>query len=245
MNKLLSTLDIKDHVYGQITSATIKAGFWTLTTTQDVDADRNYYSKAWHRSHGPKFTVYNRSITLSRKHGRGVMTRSVNIDSWSGDYLAKAVIELGLTPKHPKLPLSVRLNKAYDAKLIKIIRGHKIYSRTLLGEHCDYVIIAPMGTVYHDSIYKNLVKGLYKKVRAAASRVNFGDGLVNWDACRKLGFCKEGISSFCSDFGFNPKKEYSPSEIEKAVRNNPSIAAPYLAELKTLAAAYNYVVAEL
>jgi hypothetical protein len=245
MNKLTLALSIKDHAYGSITKSTATAGVWTLTTTQVVEEDRNYYSKSWHRSHGPKFTVQSRAITLSRKHGRGVMSRSVSLDSWSGDYIAKAVNELGLAPKHPKLPLSVRLNKAYDAKLIKTLRGHKIYARTLLGEHCDYVIIAPMGTVYHDSVYKNLVKGLYKKIRAAASRVNFGDGLVNWDACRKLGFCKAGISSFCSDFGFNPKKEYSPSDIEKVVRNNPALAMPYLAELKTLATAYNYSVTEL
>lgn len=242
MNKFLTALDIKDHNYGRTTTAKTSLRMWTVTTSQYVDSSRTYYSKSWHRSYGPKFTVTDRKITLSRKHGKGILTRTLNLNSWTGDYLARAVNELDLAPKKSKIPLSIRLNKAYDAKLHKVIRDHKIYSRTLLGEHVDYVIVAPLGTTYHDFNYKTLIKGLYKKIRAQRKKTNFGDGIIDWDVCRELGFCKEGIKEFCTIFVLNTKSKYAPAQIEAAIRKNPTHAAPFMAELKTLATAYNYPV---
>ncbi|MGO3848698.1 MAG: hypothetical protein ACTJIB_10505 [Pseudoalteromonas prydzensis] len=224
----------------RIQSAMAELGSWQIKTTQTVDENWNFYSKSWHRSHGPKIEVYGRKITFTRKHGRGQIVKTLDLNSWAGNFIEKAIVELGLEPKKPKFPLSIRLHKAFDAKLIKTIRGHKIYERTLLGQAVDYVIVAPLGTTYHSSNYKDLFKGLFKKIRAAKARIDFGEGLVDWTACRKLGFCKEGIKEFCSTFGFDLKGSYSPSEIESAVRKNINAATPFMPELRVLADAYNH-----
>lgn len=238
MSKLLEILDIHDHSYGSVTSATAQVGNWTITTSQDVDADRNYYSKAWHRKYGAKYTVSERQITFARPHGRGTLTKTMELASWSGDYVARAVIELGLAPKKPKFPLSIRLNKAYDALFLREKRGYKFYARTLLGEIVDYVIVSPMGMTYHDDVESNLIKGLHRKIRNQARKLR--SDMVDWAACKKLGFCDSGIKAFCDIYGFNTRSIYAPEEIEREVRKSPELAAPFLSELMILAKAVNY-----
>lgn len=238
MPKLLKSLDIHDHNYGKMTSATAAVGNWTITTSQDIDANRNYYSKAWHRKYGAKFTVSNRQITFTRPHGRGTLTKTMKLKSWSGDYVARAVIEFGLEPKRPKFPLSIRLNKAYDATFLREKHGFKFYARTLLGEVVDYVIVSPLGTTYHDDIENNLTKGLRKKIKNRARKLR-GE-LIDWTVCKKLGFCDSGLKEFCNLYGLNTRSIYTPEEIERVIRKRPKLATPFLSELKTLARAVNY-----
>ncbi|MGL5468584.1 MAG: hypothetical protein ACRDCT_10440 [Shewanella sp.] len=240
LNQIKAKLDIKDHNYGRITHGTAQLGKWEVTTSQWIDEDRNCYSKKWHRMFGAKYTVSKRAITFKCKHGKGFITKTVELNSWAGNYLEKAIVAAGIAPKKPKTPLSVRLNKAYDATLIKTLRGHRIYQRTLLGVPVDYVIVAPMGTTFHSDKYSDLIRGLYTKIRAAANNVKFSETAVDWNACKKLGFCNEGIKEFCKAFDLNYNGKYSVDQIAAKVRKNLKLAAPFYAELKTLAAAYNY-----
>ena len=120
-------------------------------------------------------------------------------------------------------------------------RGYKFYQRTLLGKPVDYVVISPFGMTYHDSNKSNLLSGLRTKTRAQAAKMP-DNQLINWSVCKKLGFCNEGITAFCDDFGLSAKKTYHAKEIERAVRSKIDLVAPYLAELKTLANAVNYPV---
>lgn len=237
LSQIKSALDISQT---RSSWAKITLGNWTVTTDQHIDEDWDYYSKGWHRSHGPKISISNRRITLSRPWGRGTQTKSISLTSWAGNYLEKAIVELGLAPKKSKLPLHVRLHKAFDAKLIKTVRGHKIYQRTLLGQPVDYVIVAPFGTTFHADKYSDLIKGLYRKIRSIKGNLKLGNDFVDWKACKKLGFCDAGIKSFCNDFGFNINQSYTCSQIEQKIQQNPSAAAPYLPELKQLAEAFNY-----
>ncbi|QIR16666.1 hypothetical protein [Shewanella aestuarii] len=242
LSEIKSKLDIKDHNYGRLTAEEIKLNTWTVKTHQDIDEDRNCYSKGWHRKYGPKYTVIGRYVTFSRKCGRGVTSKRVYVNSWSGNYLENAVVEAGLEPKNSTLPLTIRLHKAFDAKLIRTVRGFKIYERTLLKAPVDYVIVSPMGVTYHDDKKANLLKGLFKKIRASANGVKFAAEKVSWKDCKKLGFCDAGIKSFCDDFGLSIKNAYTPRQIEEAVRKCPSLASPYINELRVLANAYNYSV---
>jgi len=145
-------------------------------------------------------------------------------------------------PKKPNAPLRIRLNEAYDAKLVDTKRGYKIYSRTLLGQHHDWVIESPLGMTYHDVDRVNLIKGLHKKIRNQSRKIS---GAIDWDKCRSLGFCKEGIRQFCADFGFDIKSAYTPLEIHTRVKQNAQKAVPYLRELKILADAVGYNAPEL
>lgn len=226
----------------QIEERSITAGAWTITASQEVDKDWHYYSKAWHRSHGPKITISDRKLTFQRKHGAGVMKRSVDLESWAGDFVANAIASLGLGPKKSTTPLRIRLNAAYNAKLIEKKRGYKIYSRTLLGQHHDWVIESPLGMIYHDADRGNLVKGLHKKIRNQSRKIS---GAIDWKKCRSLGFCEAGIKQFCADFGLSIKAAYSPLEIHTRIKQDIEKALPYLHELKILADAVGYTAPEL
>lgn len=226
----------------QIRERSIIVGAWTITSNQDVDKDWHYYGKAWHRSHGPKVTVSDRKLTFQRKHGAGILKRVVELSSWSGDFVANAIVSLGIEPKKPTTSLRIRLNKAYNAKLIEKKRGYKIYSRTLLGQHHDWVIESPLGMIYHDADRGNLVKGLHKKIRNQSRKIS---GAIDWKKCRSLGFCETGIKQFCADFGLSIKSAYSPLEIHTRIKQDIQKAIPYLHELKILADAVGYNVPEL
>lgn len=241
LSAIKAALNIQNHNYGRVTDASVVVGCWEIKTKQNIDEDRTFYSKKWHRTYGAKFTVSDRAINFRRKHGRGFIVKTVSLNSWAGNYIENAIVAAGLAPKKTDIPLAVRLHKAFDAVLIKTMRGHKIYQRTLLGQPVGYVIVAPMGTTYHSDNYNELIRGLYKKIRAASATKIAGD-MVDWSACKALNFCSAGIAAFCETFGLDPKKSYSLGHIEKVIRANLSAAAPFRAELLTLAAAYNYSV---
>jgi len=223
------------------TFSSIQVGAWTITTEQDIDEDRNYYSKAWHRQYGPKRTISNRRITFERPWGKGTRSVTHPLKSWSGNFVEAAIVAEGLAPKKAHTPLSVRLSKAYDAALIAEKRGYKIYRRTLLGKAFDWVIVSPLGMTYHDADRSKLVQGLHEKIRHQTRKLK---GLIDWTACKKLGFCDSGIREFCSIFGLSPKESYTPQEVEAAVRQKPECAAPFVAELCTLSKSIGYNVAE-
>lgn len=209
-------------------------GNFCIAASQSVNKDWNFYSKAWHRSHGPKTTIDDRTLSFTREFRGKLKTVSVPVAAWRGDFLAKAVIELGLAPKKSRYSLRIRLNAAYDAKKLSVKRGYTIYSRTLLGDHVDYVIESPLGMIYHDVYRKRLIKGLHNKIRAQARKL---EGLIDWATCKKLGFCTQGIRSFCDDFGFHEDGAYTLREIESAVKKYPRRAVPYQAELLALSKA--------
>lgn len=215
----------------------IKLGIWTIKIHYQEELDWNYYSKAWHRAHGPKRTIYDREIVFSRQFRGKEQKKYINLESFRGNIVENAILAHGLEPKRSKHSLKIRLHKAYDSKLIDEKRGYRIYSRTLLGEHIDYVIQSPLGMVYHDKYRENLVKGLHKKIRHQSRKLK---GLIDFKFCKKLGFCDEGIKSFCSIFGFDLKGSYTPEEVENAVKQNLSAASPFVSELRTLANALGY-----
>jgi len=234
--KLTNELNIMNHKYGQVESKSMEWGVWTITTLQDVTADRECYSKGWHNKFGPKYSVENRQIELKRKYGRGYQRLCVDLNSWAGDYVVKAVNELNLGPKKSKIKLKVRLNKAFDAKLTKELRGYKFYQRTLLGEIYDYVIESPEGVLYHDDNYNNLITVLRIKVSQMRSKLpKFSSRtLINLKLCKQLGFCNAGVAEFCSQFNLDLSSSYYFYEIITKVQQNKKEALPFISELNML-----------
>lgn len=224
----------------KISSFSVNHGKWRIETSQVVDKDWDFYSKSWHKAHGPKITISDRKVTFTKPHGKGFIKKEVELESWAGDFIARAVIDEGLAPKSD-CPLNIRLSMAYDAVLVKSFHGYKIYSRKILGEHQDWVIVSPLGITYHDADRKNLISGLHKKIRNSTKNI-FGD--IDFKKVRKLGFCKEGILAFCHDFELDIKGIYSADQIYRKVKENFGKAGKYLAELKILANAMNYKVPE-
>ncbi len=223
-------------------SATVKIGKWTVESYQDGEWNNDKYAKSWHRIYGGVFEINTRQLIFTKPHGRGKIKRVINLSGWRGDFLARAVIEAGLAPKESKYSLKIRINKAFDAKLLYTKRGYKFYSRTILDDHADYVIESPMGMIYHDDDKSKLIAGLHKKIRNQTLKLR--GKLIDWKKCKALGFCDSGIKSFCDTFGFSIRGKYTTDQIEHAVRNNINAAAPFVRELKILSEAIGYKVAE-
>lgn len=223
---------------------TADLGRWQVTATESVSLDWEYYSKSWHRTHGPRRAVESRTVEFRSAAGA---RRVVHPDAWRGDWLARACLDAGLVKakRKTRAPLSVRLNCAYDAELVREVRGHKIYQRTLMGTPVDFVIVSPMGLTYHDEDRKQLIPGLRAKLRCSLKRAKLpGTTRITWALCKKLGFCDAGIRAFADAFGLDTNAEYSPEQIEARVRSNPATAAPFLPELRILADAIGHPVAE-
>jgi len=239
---LSNKLNISDHNQCRNSQKIIEEGKWIITTSQTFLEDWNFYSNSWHRQFGPKVTVRNKKIEFKRKWGKGFQRLEVDLNSWSGDFVAKAVRKLKLEPNKPKFNLKIRLDKAYDAELLGIKRGYKFYQRTLIGIPCDYVIESPSGVIYHDDNYENLTKGLRKKIKKTSQPPlkPKRQTIVNWHTCKVLGFCDQGIFAFCSAFDLDSDDDYKVSEIFSRVLNNKELAQPFLAELQTLARSVNY-----
>lgn len=211
---------------------------WWYRRVEHTEEDWEKYSKAWHRAYGPARTVTGRTVTFARMVGSSKERHVVNLSTWGGDWLARAVVEAGLAPKMPAVPMAIRLHAAYDAVLVDDRHGYQFYRRTLLGAPIDWVAIAPLGTTYHAATKKEALRGLHQKVRSAKLRLS--GRLIDWAKCRALGFCESGILAFCETFGLNCRGAYTPEEVEAAVRAKADRATPYLAELRTLASAVGY-----
>jgi hypothetical protein len=204
-------------------------GGWTVTAWQEVEKNWKFYSKAWHRAHGPAITVTGRFVRFTSPTGK--RTKTVELEGWRGNWQVKALLAAGLV-KPRKGQMNIRLNEAFDIKHIESRRGYKLFERTLKGEHVDYCVVSPLGMTYHAASWAECLKGLKQKRRAQERKAT---ATIDWSFCRGLGFCQDGIKEFCSVFGFNLKDSYTPLEVYQAVIANPSAAKPFESELRTLA----------
>lgn len=227
--------------YSSVPSETQKLptiGGWKVIAWQEETQDWNFYSKSWHRSHGPKTTITGRFVKFVSPSGKKIKT--VELDSWRGNWQLKAIVEAGLV-KPQKGQMNIRLNEAFEVKKVGKKHGLTFYVRTLKCEIFDYCVVSPMGMTFHAESPIACVKGLKIK-RAALKRRE--TTTINWSFLKTLGFCDSGIKEFCSVFGFNLKDSVTPDEVYDRVKLNPSAAEPFLSELRTLAQAIGFNVPE-
>lgn len=233
MKALIATPNSKNY------TTLLTLGAWSVKAEENGSWNNNKYSKAYHRKFGGVWEVDSRTVHFSRPWGKGQINKIINLSSWQGDFLAKSIIEAGLSPKKYNAPKAVRLNDAYDAKHIETKRGYKIYSRTLLGVHVDWAIVSPNGVTFHHDSRRELIRGLNKKIQAKV-KAKFSKQ-INWKFVKELGFCDKGIKEFLSITGLNKESAYSPEEVHRAIqRVGYNAVAHFASELNTLAKACGY-----
>jgi hypothetical protein len=216
----------------------VMIGGWTATAWQEESLDWNFYSKAWHRSHGPKKTITGRFVRFTSPTGKKV--KIVELDGWRGNWQVRALLEAGLV-KQKKGQMPIRLNEAFDIKFVEARRGYKLFERTLKGEHVDYCLVSPLGMTYHAANWAECLLGLRAKRQSQKRRET---ATIDWKFLRSLGFCREGIIEFASVFNFDLKGSYTPQEIYEAIAPNPSKATPFEKELQVLAKVVGFSVPE-
>lgn len=222
-------------------SPIVTIGKVTFQQSENVKWNNHKYSKSWHRKFGGVKEVSDRKITISKPDARvkgGIKILAVvEFGAWRGDVLLQAIKQSGVFAE-PKstAPLSVRLDKFYDAKPVRVIGKITIWERTLLGEHVDYCAALNKVT-FHAGTTRDCIKGIHAKIKAAAKKIN---SPITYQLCKDLGFCDAGIKAFCNAFGLSIKDSFSPAEIEKLVIANREKAAPFGSELRAVAKALGY-----
>jgi hypothetical protein len=133
----------------------IVKGFY-ISVTHEEGMDWEYYSKAWHRRHGPKKTITGRFVNFYK---RGKKQRRIAITSFAGNYLINAIIEqfsikkevAGITIKKKtgtnfkRIQMNDRFKVKYEGKLGKV----KIFSRWILDAKVDYCSVDNEGNTCH------------------------------------------------------------------------------------------------
>ena len=222
-------------------STSVEIGKFLFSQHEHVEWNNNKYSKGWHRKYGGVKEVSDRRVNIYKidrraKDGKKLLA-TVEFDAWRGNILLAAIKNSGLfTEPNCKNPLSIRLDKWYDAKLVRVIGNIKIYERTLIGGFVDYCAVLNKIT-FHAKTMRESISGLNKKIKAATKKLNEP---ISYALCKKLGFCENGIRDFCETFSLDIDGTYSPQEVEKVVSGNISAAAPFESELRTMAKALNY-----
>lgn len=182
-------------------------GCYEFKFIESGNYNNNKYSKSYHKKYGGAWEKENSYVIVNRNNE---FLKKIEVDNFKGNTLHKIIHEL--TDKVVSdVPLYVRLNEYYDAKIIKSILGYTIYKRTLLDQFYDYVIVSPDKLTYHDSELKNLFIGLKEKVRTKSLKAE--NKLVNFKILRLLGFCKDGITQVAEYLELSTSKNYSVDEI--------------------------------
>ena len=215
-----------------------RAGTWWVLCQQDRRLNRSRYSKSWHRAHGPVEEISNRRVVFRRlRHGH-LEERTVHLDAWRGDYVARALLAAGVVPPHSGLR-HVRLHPAYEVQELRRHAGYRVYRRTLCGEPVDICLVSPLGLTFHAGTLGEAFRGL--KAKAAGVRPR-STGRIDLALVRQLGFCDPGIEAFADAFRLDVHGQYTPDEIYHLVQADLPAARPFLPELRLLAAAINYPV---
>ncbi len=216
-------------------------GDWAIRVEENITYDYDFYAKSYGH---PKKTVESRKVLIRRIAPAGsqfpgtLESRDVDVDAFRGNYLLTALQSAGILPTL-KTQMALRLNSAYEIATVRDGRLLKIYERTLGGKHIDYCAKAG-DYIFHAVTVREAIAGLRKK--AASSQLRAKGHAIDWNLCKSLGFCDEGIREFARAFDLSLKGVYAPSEIEQRIRQNPSAAAPFVSELRTLASAIGYAI---
>lgn len=200
----------------EILKNTFSLGIYTFECVEQGTYNNNKYSKSYHRKYGGVWEK-EKSYVLVNKDGE--FFKKIEVDNFKGNVLNKILPVLIDADKIiSDVPLYVRINKYYEAELIKSICGYNIYKRSLLNQFYDYVIVSHDKLTYHDQELKNLFLGLKEKIKTAALKSQ--NKLVNYKIVRSLGFCKAGIKEVADYLNLDTSKNYNISEIEDIFKNN-------------------------
>lgn len=202
------------------------------------EKDWNYYSQAWHRAHGPKITVSNRTIKV-RKLGRKNVIKEFHLTRWSQSEILKVIAEtFGVAEVKLSRDLKkFQTSKYFDVKRSKKVNGYQIYKQTIGKYTIGHVAYdAVTDTHYHDYTIEDAVQGLTSKIeKTTQDKIADAKQIVTADyAHKRWGFCFPGMTEFAEAAGLDINGSYSIAELKKATQNvSRDIKVKYSRELKT------------
>lgn len=144
-------------------------GNYAFCCSEIENEDWNYYSKAWHRAHGPKRTVSGRTIKV-RKLGHKNIIKEFKLARWSQSEILKVIAEtFGVTDvKLSKDLKRFQTSKYFDVKKSKKVNGYQIYKQTIGKYTIGHVAYDAVTDIhYHDFTIEDAVQGLTSKIEKA------------------------------------------------------------------------------
>lgn len=198
-------------------------------TTEDWD----YYSKAWHRAHGPKITVNERYVKIF-KDGKA---ENITVERWAGNWFLNVLIKFfDLKPvKVAKSLRAVQINPYYDVNKIE----DNLYEVSFLGEFQAYCAVEGDMT-YHAQTIEDAKNGLVDKARKAEEKQKIEAGqLFSAEFLNeKYHFCYPAMREFANFAGLDINETYSLSQLKDAVKavkkTNRDFIAHYIREFRTI-----------
>lgn len=177
--------------------------------------DWNYYSKAWHRAHGPKRWIESRELQVYQP-GKGQIA-SIPVERWGAKNIVEALAGYFKLQKQPcpKGRKPVQMNDYFTIRLDHRINGYEIYERLFADTHVDWCIFdTKTKNTYHSAKQEELVPGLRNKLQAKLDRefetITKATGFT-------LGFCETGMRNFCDDNDLDFDGEYSRRDMRNIV----------------------------
>lgn len=212
--------DHKNHTY-----AIFKKHYYvTIDTTLHYD-DSNVH-------HGlGKLTHTDRVLRIRDKDGQRLYKV---LKTYSGNFVLNA-IEKHFRRKIKKMKVAdelkpVQLNPKMEILELSPKRGFRRFQRLFAYNHYDYCVFKD-GTTYHGSSIEMCEIGWKKKKRLSKA----GAKIINMKTCTRLGFCSDGVRSFCDSNGLDSHESYTIEELKKIVKKNLSYNRMYFGhELKQI-----------
>lgn len=238
-------------------------GSLIIEPVEEIREDRDYYSKSWHRKHGPKVTVEGRYVRLCRIDiwtGRleEVSRTDEFVESgFRGDWLLSSAARLlssrlphgvSVAPRWQKEGgrslRRVQLHERCRVEKVREIGNVRVYCRTLAGLDVDYcaTLVNERGTVedtFHAEDDQSAIQGLRIKRQKAAeeTRAKKKGELITRRMLRKeLGFCSAGIEGAASALGVSAKESITADALaERVYATPPRRISQYRSELRRVA----------
>lgn len=211
----------KNHTYA------IFNKYYYITT----DTTLHYDSTKVHHGLG-KLTHTDRVLRIRDRDG---LRLHKVLKTYSGNFVLNAIEKHFGKVKKVKVAemlKSVQLNQKMEiveigpeAKLLPKLRSFKrqrMYQRLFAGTSYDYCVLRD-GITYHGSSIEQCIAGWEKKKELSTA----GAKIINMKILRTLGFCSDGIRSFCSSNGIDSHDDYTVRELKIIVSKNLSYNRSY------------------
>lgn len=102
------------------------------------------------------------------------------------------------------------------------------WERRFYGHHYDYCVLKD-GITFHATDFVSCIRGWDKKSKIVAASKIASDKVLQFEDVVKLGFCKTGIESFCSENGLDIDASYTVGEIMEVVEKKKELNLRYYA----------------
>ena len=156
-----------------------------------------------------------RSVLI--RNGKGIVFSKI-LKTYSGHFILNAIEEYFGKVKKIKVAetlKSVQLNPKMDVLELSPKRGFRRFQRLFAHNHYDYCVLKDKITYHAASIEVCEVRWEKKKELSMA-----GAKIINMKVLRTLGFCPDGIRSFCASNGIDSHGDYTVRELKIIVNKN-------------------------